>query len=96
MNDTYRHSGIKLAAWIVVVSLVALALLFVLVTAGVNATILVDQLPTADYGTPTSLALESFYSTVIWSFLALIGVVTIGIALPFIISFRRRKKASSR
>lgn len=96
MKETYRNSRIKIAAWIVAISFIILALLITLLTAVITATILVDQIPGGDAGLATSPALDSAYRTMNWSFLALIGVVTVGVALPLIINFRRRKKAPSR
>lgn len=96
MKETYRNSRIKNAAWIVAISFIILALLITLLTAVITATILVDQIPGGDAGLATSPALDSAYRTMNWSFLALIGVVTVGVALPLIINFRRRKKAPSR
>lgn len=94
--ETYRNLRIKIAVWIVAVSLIVLALLIALVSAVVTATILVDQIPGADAGLATTAELDSAYRTINWTFPALIGVVAIGIALPLIVHFRRRKKASSR
>ena len=96
MKETSRDSRLKIVAWIVVISLMVLALLITLVTAVINATILVDQIPGGDAGLATTPALDSAYRTMNWSFLALVGVVSVGVALPLIINFRRRKKASSR
>lgn len=95
MMQTYRNARIKIAAWIVVISLVVFVLLITLVTAVITATILVDQIPGGDAGLATTPALDSAYRTMNWSFPALIGVVTIGVVAPLIINFRRRKKASS-
>lgn len=96
VKETYLNSRIKIAAWIVVISLIVVALLITLLTAVINATILVDRIPGGDAGLATTPALDSAYRTMNWSFLTLIGVVTVGVVSPLIINFRRRKKASSR
>ncbi|MBX0299680.1 hypothetical protein K2F54_06795 [Cryobacterium sp. 1639] len=83
--------SLGIAAWIAVVSLIVLFLVVTLFTAAINATILVDQVPGGDAGLATTPALDTAYRTISWSFPALIGVVTIGVVVPLIVNFRRRK-----
>jgi len=86
-----RKMSLGIAAWIAVVSLIVLFLVVTLFTAAINATILVDQVPGGDAGLATTPALDTAYRTISWSFPALIGVVTIGVVVPLIVNFRRRK-----
>jgi hypothetical protein len=88
-----RRSQITITAWIVVTGLIALVLLVTLLSAVMEATILVDQIPGGDAGLSTTPALESAYRTMSWSFPALLGVIAIGIAAPLII---RRRRATPR
>lgn len=93
MAVSFLRSRIAIAAWIAGFGSVALALLVTLLSAVVTATILVDRIPGGDAGLATTPALDSAYRTMNWSFPALVGVVAVGVAVPLIVGFRRRRAA---
>ena len=96
MTSSGRRSRTQLILWIVVMSAIAVGLLVILVTAAVNAAILVDQVPGGDAGLATTPALEAAYQIMGWSFSALVAVVAVGVGGPLVVRFTRARRAASR
>ncbi|CAL4859033.1 hypothetical protein [Microbacterium sp. MM2322] len=82
-----------LIAWIVVLGLVALVLVFVLMAAAATAAVLVDQVPGGDAGLATTSALDGAYRTMTWSFVALLAVTAVGVSVPLVARRRGEQRA---